>query len=545
MRLGQLYVPPSLVAFTDYQEGGKEKTDAAAVTSNASSTFRQNLSERGFFASVTDESRASGMWMSDAFALEGVTLPRLPMGLADDANRFLGALGLGFNDSRQDGVADVMAQQGLIASSGYSLWLDNERPSSPEPQTPLRRRPGALTTLAATGTKSGNILFGAIDAAKFSGGLRRFRASHYSPVYGNIGVPLFSLGVRGLALGSLHDIPQSDPASERISSSDDPLAMALTHANPLSNFPTEVANELWALAGAKYDAISRSAIIPCSGAGNLSLGTVTLRFVSADGPTLEFPLSDLTVSPEVTEGLGWSSTTASNDTKWCLFGVQNSTHPWGTAPSLAYSLGASMLRRAYTVVDLVNSQVALAPVRFDVAERDVVAFERYAARIPRSEPYCPYVNSVCESETSTYDGSRLPNTRAWPVVAVAIGATLGALVVFLAVIAALILTKRGYCGGARKVDVKEKGVEPPPSPSVAPVPTRAVQTPAAAGAAAASDAHTSSAGGGGEGDWPLSQAIAGSEGGAARGPLPLPRHSEVPVSPVSSESDETPPRGPT
>lgn len=80
-----------------------------------------------------DESRASGEWISDAFALEGVALSRLSMGLADDANRALGALGLGFNDSTHDGVVDAMMKQGLIASSGYSLWLDGEGPLHREP----------------------------------------------------------------------------------------------------------------------------------------------------------------------------------------------------------------------------------------------------------------------------------------------------------------------------------------------------------------------------------------------------------------------------
>ena len=93
---------------------------------NASSTFTQTAVYSGFYASRADDSGAEGESFTDAFGLQGVALPKLSMGLAEDAARFLGTLGLGFNDSDSDTILDTMSQNGLISSSAYSLWLDDE-----------------------------------------------------------------------------------------------------------------------------------------------------------------------------------------------------------------------------------------------------------------------------------------------------------------------------------------------------------------------------------------------------------------------------------
>ena len=106
-----------------------EHANAMAVVFDTSSTAKENLTEMGFSASDADESDATGKWFTDVFKLEGVALPTLSMGLADDAQRFLGTFGLGFNNSKIDGVVDAMTRQGLIASGGYSIWPDDESQS--------------------------------------------------------------------------------------------------------------------------------------------------------------------------------------------------------------------------------------------------------------------------------------------------------------------------------------------------------------------------------------------------------------------------------
>jgi len=333
--------------------------------------------------------------------------------------------------------------------------------------------------------------------------------------------------------------------------------MALSHANPLSNFPTLVASQIWALGGATYDSLSRTAVIPCSAARDLSAGTINLQFEGPGGPGLRLPLSDLVLSAEATEELGWSSDAFGNDTQWCLFGVQNSTHAWSTAPSLTYSLGSSLLRRAYTAVDLVNQQVAVAPVAFGAKESTVVAFEQYGARIPRSEIYCLDGFSCETSLSGPNDGwpddrGQMVNSRGWPRAVVAAGAILGALVILSAVAATLLLTRKGYCGRERK-SVKGKEVETPPAlapMSMLSVPRGGVapQTqPAFAARPGVTtdinntpDVRTGPAGG--RGDWPLAQDVAGGGHLSREGP---PEPDVAPVSPVSTVEEEQPRRNHT
>jgi hypothetical protein len=77
----------------------------------------------------------------------------------------------------------------------------------------------------------------------------------------------------------------------------------------------------------------------------------------------------------------------------CLFAVQNGS-TWGNYASDSYNynnIGAPLLRRSYMAFDIINNEVAIAPVKFGTTETStVVPFQSYGATVPQATKYCGY-----------------------------------------------------------------------------------------------------------------------------------------------------------
>lgn len=333
--------------------------------------------------------------MSDDLTLEGMlTIPNLTMGLVNETSSytggysFMGVLAIGYNDSTSDNFPDLLVEQGLINTTAYSIWMDDE---------------------AAT---SGSLLFGAIDTSKFTGNLTRIQSS-YS--YIDMMVQVVGINATMTASSPITITGGTDEDSSSTDSETDgdiPIFTA-TYSPPdtLSIVPSVIASQIWQIVGAYYQEDYGLALIGCSAASDTTMNfTMQLGSQGADGPIITATMSDLVIpSSELNLSSQTSSYYSDIDGDVCVFGVQNSsvlgyTDSYGYG-SQAYSLGSTMLRRTYSVFDLANSEVAIAPVVFGASEAsNIVPFTSYGATVPLSTVICSY--SDCSSDTgSSSNGS--------------------------------------------------------------------------------------------------------------------------------------------
>jgi hypothetical protein len=93
---------------------------------------------------------------------------------------------------------------------------------------------------------------------------------------------------------------------------------------------------------------------------------------------------------------------------WCVFGIQNGSSYYSYSSSGYWNLGSTLLRHTYTVFDLVNSEVAFAPVKFGAADEAVVPFASYGAAVPAATKVCPA--SGCATTTARATATRRPGS---------------------------------------------------------------------------------------------------------------------------------------
>ncbi|KAG8159926.1 hypothetical protein KVR01_010563 [Diaporthe batatas] len=345
-----------------------------------------------FYTYYPDGSYAQGRYFSDVITLGDVSLDNFTVGLVNTTDRYIGVLGLGYNDSSHSTFVDRLAAQGLINSTAFSIWVDDAQASS------------------------GNILFGAIDKTKFEGNLSRLSSS-YSGEKMMVQISSInattkdSTGPISITYDEYSDTSYygSSSSSSYSGSSygyDDYMFTAtFSPPDPISVLPDDVTAQLWEIAGSYYDTRASLALIGCNAGGTAST-TFSFRLGKGpNGPNISVALEDLIVPVTDVDLRTYSylSSYVSSDT--CVFGVQNSSY--GYAYSQGYNLGSSLLRRTYSVFDFANDEIAIAPVKFDATETsDIVAFATYGARAPSSTMDC--TSSYC-SRTGTDDDGTIIN----------------------------------------------------------------------------------------------------------------------------------------
>lgn len=322
--------------------------------------------------------------MSDDLTIGGITLPNLTMGLVNDTSssmgeyNFMGVLALGYNDSTSANIPDLLVDQGLINTTAYSIWMDDEAAAS------------------------GSLLFGAIDTTKFTGNLTRIKSS-----YSYVDMMVSVVGINATTQDSSPIIisASTDDDSETSGSSSVFFTATYSPPNTLSILPSAIASQIWEIAGAYFEEDMYMALIGCSAASDTTFNfTIQLGGSGADGPIITATMSDLVIPADEFNISSQSSYYGDVGGDVCVFGVQNGSVLGYSSDygydSQEYSLGSTFLRRTYSVFDLVNSQVAIAPVVFGAsATSDIVPFPSYGAMVPLSTLLCSY--SSCSSDSGT------------------------------------------------------------------------------------------------------------------------------------------------
>lgn len=393
-----------------YYKEEREECLVNAFKANESSTLvvekasSYSYSNKTFSVTYLDGSRARGTSVRDSVGLPGgIEVGNLTLGLATTSDSTTGRLSLGFNtsyyhsysDSNAPTFVDRLLADGKINSKAFSMWLDNK-----------------------DGT-TGNLLLGAVDKSAFEAPLVRFTLTQQETSSSGVYTTTNAFSAK---IASFNTSATNDGTLEPVQNQ---TALPLVTIDPtltVSTLPQDLAEKLWAMAGAAYDPDYLVATIPCSQRDNVK-GRVGVQFSSYVGPSVTVSLSDLVLPMD-----NWTKRYYHdyNDDYYyddgydmykhkdkaapaCLFGVQNSTSRTYRDPD--FTIGAPFLKHSYLVFDMASKEMAVAPVKFGATSTkgDIVAFPSYGANIPES------THSRCWEEgvylSSSYDCSYNKNGR--------------------------------------------------------------------------------------------------------------------------------------
>jgi hypothetical protein len=357
---------------------------------------------------------AYGNATRDVIGVGDATVANMWFGVTNNTNHWLGVLGLGYNlSSAIDDYEVPSFMDGLLAnkkinSKAFSIWLD-------EPSA----------------TSRGQLLLGAVDTAKFTPPLTRLDASNYESGFYDFAVKV----------ASMNGSKSADSVLAPVTKLPSPLWVTVSPSDAVSNLPWSVAQAIWSLAGARYLSAYESAVIACEAASNTT-GRLKLELGGSGGPTIDVPLADLILPREtwiMSPSARVSNSSRPNDL--CMFGIQsnNITRRFSTysGERRYWSIGSTMLRRTYTVMDVANQQLAFASRKYDEASKtqsNVVAFPSYGAAMPSSTRYGPatcysFNMDECQEDNGGGSSGRAGESSGGlgqgPVVGIAVGVSLG------------------------------------------------------------------------------------------------------------------------
>ncbi|KAK3395715.1 aspartic peptidase domain-containing protein [Sordaria brevicollis] len=337
----------------------------------SSSTFKL-VGKDQFSINYVDKSGANGDYFTDVFKIGGVAVKNLTMGLGVDTDIPQGVAGIGYpnNEATANGygkypnLAVSMADEGLIKSMAYSLWLNDLDASQ------------------------GSILFGGIDTKKYKGDLTRIK------IYPAVNGEYFAFIV---ALTSLHAVSSS--GNDTLTSKSFPIPVVLDSGTTLSYLPQDIVQQVWYEVGADYDDRFGMAVLPCS--KQKTDGYFSFGFAGPNGPRINVRMDELVL--DLTTGSPPKFTSGRyKGQEMCEFGIQTLGSSDGP-----FLLGDTFLRSAYVVYDLVNNEIALAETQFNSTGSNVVAFASMGAPIPSATqaPNQAAVTMKPEVTTPAYSAS--------------------------------------------------------------------------------------------------------------------------------------------
>ena len=347
-----------------------------AFDATASTTLTV-LEQGGFqIQYFTAGSGVSGDYIADSFTIGPQTIKNLTMGLATKAvSVSTGIMGIGFdtdesivseeeaqgesNPQPYPNLVDVMKQQGLISTRGYSLYLDDLE------------------------ADTGSIIFGGYDTAKFKGdlGILDIQPDSQSGTYSSFGVILNSMGV------------SDSTGSTVLTTGNIPNVVILDSGTAFTIIPTDLFNELVTYFGAVDDE-TYSWIVRCDLGG--MTGTLDYQFGGPTGPLVSVPFDELAIP--IVDLQSGVPVTDQNNNPVCKLGLGSPTS--ADEPLL---FGDTFLRSAYVVYDLDNLQVGIAQTIFNVTHSNVQAISASTGQnLPGN--IASVVTTIAQTKTQGLEG---------------------------------------------------------------------------------------------------------------------------------------------
>jgi hypothetical protein len=221
-----------------------------------------------------------------------------------------------------------------------------------------------LGLTATIDAATGNVLFGGIDTAKFTGDLKRVDVIPRTDRTGKKTFDRFVVDLASIAVGD-------GKCGNTIKSQDFPLPVLVDSGDSFVRLPDKLFDQVASNIGASFEK-ANGFVIPCDFAN--SGAKVTFQMGGSDGAKIEVPANQVVIpvnNPDI-----FASGPNKGKTK-CISGIQ------GGGNDLAV-VGDTFMRSAYIVYDLVNNQLAFAQTKFNVTESNIVPFDSMGARIPKS-----------------------------------------------------------------------------------------------------------------------------------------------------------------
>ncbi|KAG0637706.1 aspartic peptidase domain-containing protein [Tuber brumale] len=285
-----------------------------------------------FDISYVDGEYARGEYGKDVFTLsDGVKVAGLQFGVGLESTSTDGIMGIGFslnevqvqrlNKSPYRNLVDLMVDQKLIRSRAYSLWLNDLN---------------AIT---------GEVLFGGVDTAKFTGSLTTLPMDKR---LGEAKAREFAITLTSVS------IVNSSGDSLTLTTNGYASPVLLDSGSTYTYLDPDLAKELSEQVGAQPLDQYGVAVVPCGVRGYN--GSVTYGF---SGATITVPLSELVVDARDRSG---KPARFSDGTPLCYWGILSS------GDLGANVMGDTFLRSAYVVFDLDNEEISLANTLYNATD---------------------------------------------------------------------------------------------------------------------------------------------------------------------------------
>jgi Eukaryotic aspartyl protease len=297
------------------------------------------------------------VWLDDNTPIKGIQF-----GVANDTKISYGNFGLGYaiteaqvrvgHEQPYPNIPQAMANLGVINSNAFSLWLND------------------------FDAGIGSILFGGVDAAKYSGELRTIGITPPTVAEADVTLPLTEIRF----------------ANQTVVTNQN-FSIVLDPGYSFTWLPPNITDILYPLAGVRFGKES-IAVIDCDQKYNQSMLEMAFAW-----PHFQVPMSELVYEVDL----------VSPD---CLFGIQNATTFAG--------LGQSVLRSAYIVYDFTNNELSIAQTQFNVTTSNITEIKTGVNGVP----------GAVRSSVSSTSPSAESGLSVGAKIGIGIGVSLGA--VFLA-----------------------------------------------------------------------------------------------------------------
>src|SRR5271170_5343633 len=323
---------------------------ASGTYDSSSSTY--TLVNHNFNISYVDGTGASGDYVTDTLSIGGQTLSDFQFGIGLESTSSEGVLGIGYtsneiqvNRNQQQAYPNLpaaMVDAGLIQSNAYSLWLNDLDAST------------------------GQILFGGVNTAKYSGSLETVPIIQEYGAYFEFIIALTGLSISG--------------SSSMSSSSSLPAPVLLDSGSSLLYLPNDLTTDIFNEVNAVYDSNAGAAYVDCSLADSDS--SISFSF---SGATISVPFSELVLNAG-TNSAG-QGLTFQNGVPACIFGV-------APAEDSTPVLGDTFLRSAYVVYDLTNNEISLAQTDFNSTSDNIQEITNGTSGVPGATVVATAVTTV-------------------------------------------------------------------------------------------------------------------------------------------------------
>lgn len=350
-------------ANSSFCESRQDPCEGGTYDASTSTTYKYVNSD--FNISYVDGTAAVGDYVTDVLTFGGVSLDDFQFGVGESSSSSQGVLGIGYASNEvavnragldpYPNLPEAFVNAGLIASNAYSLWLND------------------------LDSAEGQILFGGVNTAKYSGDLATVPIIQTYGGYYELVIALTGVAIAGQNLSSSSSLP---------------AAVLLDSGSTLTYLPNDITQDIFNKLNAVYQSQLGAAYVECS--QNSDTETVDFDF---SGQTISVPYDELFLDAG-TNSQG-QPLTFQNGEQACLFGI---------APSQGSEavLGDTFLRSAYVVYDLANNEISLAQTVFNSTSDNIQEISKGTDGVPNATPVS---NPVTQVAAGT-DGARIGGATA-------------------------------------------------------------------------------------------------------------------------------------